>query len=349
MIPPEAWKTVGVTNKCGVHPIGPNMKYNYQSLNLSDNERLWLSEIFRGNTSRRKIRAKLYGQIDPKFDPESIDKSLLWGDGLSLIGIWYTDSKSPLFGHVDKLIKTIKDKIIKNPDLESITSEELSKLTAIPQEYVELALYYISQLGHFYSSASGKSGGLGFAKFDFLGEKAFDDYLRYQSLDWLLEECFNSRHGIPTRMPSNSRDSEHPVCETKKGTAFIIMPIDPNRPELEDINTAIKEVCSGFKIKAYRADEIEHQERITDVVLNEIESSEFLIADLTLEKPNVYYEVGYAHAIGKKPILFRKQGTKLHFDLSVHNVPEYRNATTLRKLLTSRLEAMLGQETGWGN
>ena len=122
------------------------MRYNYQSLTLSDSQRLWLSEIFKGNTSRRKIRVKLWNQIEPDFDPNSIDKSLLWGDTLSLIGIWYVDSKSPLFEQVDKLIKTIRGKIINDPDLKSISSEELLKLTGIAQEDVELALYYMCQL-----------------------------------------------------------------------------------------------------------------------------------------------------------------------------------------------------------
>jgi hypothetical protein len=49
-----------------------------------------------------------------------------------------------------------------------------------------------------------------------------------------------------------------------------------------------------------------------------------------------------AHALGKRPILYRKVGTALHFDLSIHNVPEYENVTQLPALLRQRLEAITG-------
>jgi nucleoside 2-deoxyribosyltransferase len=124
--------------------------------------------------------------------------------------------------------------------------------------------------------------------------------------------------------------------------------MDPSDPSLIDVYNAMKEVCAQFDLKAYRIDDIEPRDQITDAILNNIAAADLILADLSGERPNVYYEVGYAHALGKRPILQRSAGTRLHFDLSVHKVPEYKNITELKDSLRSRLEAILGRRPKHG-
>ena len=150
-------------------------------------------------------------------------------------------------------------------------------------------------------------------------------------------------------LPADAAELAQPATANyRPNTAFVMMTIDDSIPELEDIRTGIKEVFDEFGIEAITADEIEHEGVITDRILSEIETSEFLIADLTHERPNVYYEIGHAHALNKRVILVRKKDTKLHFDVAHRNCPQYGNTTDLKRMLRKRLETITNRKNPAG-
>jgi len=137
------------------------------------------------------------------------------------------------------------------------------------------------------------------------------------------------------------RDSSANVkIATRKGYAFVAMPMDESNHALVDVLEAIKAGAKECGITAQRIDDDESSERITDRMLDSIHAAEFVIVDLTEGRPNVFYEAGYAQGIGKIPIYVARQGTDIHFDLKDYPVIFFRNNKELREKLARRLKSI---------
>jgi len=127
----------------------------------------------------------------------------------------------------------------------------------------------------------------------------------------------------------------------EKGFLFIIMAMLDDEPILDDIHSTFKRACEAHKLRAERVDDDFGFQQIYLKVLNHIKLAEFIIADLTFERPNCYYEIGYAHALNKKVILTARKGTKIHFDISNFPVIWYSSMVELERKLKERFEKIL--------
>jgi hypothetical protein len=104
----------------------------------------------------------------------------------------------------------------------------------------------------------------------------------------------------------------------------------------------VKETCERLKISAERVDEqIFHGQNILDRIYSQIETADFIIADMTGRNPNVFYEVGYAHAKGKICLLLTSDADDIPFDLKHHRHIIYgKSIQNLRQSLEKDLAAV---------
>jgi len=94
----------------------------------------------------------------------------------------------------------------------------------------------------------------------------------------------------------------------------------------------IKTVAETFNFKCIRADEFYSSTPILSDIITSIEESTAIIAEITPDNPNVFYEIGYSHAIKKPTILLcDKKREKLPFDLSSFRTLFYENTIVGKK------------------
>jgi guanylate kinase len=124
------------------------------------------------------------------------------------------------------------------------------------------------------------------------------------------------------------------------GYVFIVMPTRPDIMSLPDTRAAIIRACKAVRMRGGRIDDAEFVGPITEMVHANIRLAEYVVADLTHERPNVYYEVGYANALGKPILLIAEAKTTIHFDLQEHRIVLYSSYVELERALKQWLRAL---------
>jgi len=120
---------------------------------------------------------------------------------------------------------------------------------------------------------------------------------------------------------------------------FVAMPFDR---EFNDVYLlGIRDVAERLGYVVERADEIEHNGYIVDAIIDRLRACDVLVADTSSRNPNVFYEIGYGHALSTPTVLISREGEDLPFDVSAVNHIVYGSIVDLRERLERRLRSML--------
>ncbi len=113
-------------------------------------------------------------------------------------------------------------------------------------------------------------------------------------------------------------------------TAFVVMQFTSEFQSLHE--TVIKPVCEEFGYTGFNVGEKFTQNLLIKDIEDSIRNASLVIADISPDNPNVFYEVGFAHAIQKPTILLcdrkihqKRANSKLPFDVAGFRVIFYDN------------------------
>lgn len=120
----------------------------------------------------------------------------------------------------------------------------------------------------------------------------------------------------------------------KRKKCFVLMPFDEKYFEVYGV---YKAVCAENDIDCWRVDELNAPGSITRDIIKGIIESDIIIADLTTRNPNVFYELGIAHATGNKTIMTCQKNEILPFDISTYRVIFYEQNINGGKTLADSL------------
>lgn len=102
---------------------------------------------------------------------------------------------------------------------------------------------------------------------------------------------------------------------------FVIMPFESGFDPV--YQQFIRPIFTEAGCKVFRGDDIRNQQNVMKDVVQSIATSDLIVADLTDENPNVFYELGIAHAFRKPVILLTQSIDDVPFDLRSYRLLKY--------------------------
>lgn len=128
----------------------------------------------------------------------------------------------------------------------------------------------------------------------------------------------------------------------KHGVCFVIMPFGGWLDDYYD--TIYSPAIEASGLDPHRADDLFRPSTIVNDIWAYTKAAKLLVADLSGKNPNVFYELGLAHALGKPAILVAESMEDIPFDLRALRVIVYdKNAPDWGALLRDKIEASIGE------
>jgi hypothetical protein len=131
--------------------------------------------------------------------------------------------------------------------------------------------------------------------------------------------------------------------EIDRKKVFVLTPF---HPEFEGTFDIIADVCRKVGLECLRGDEEFLEGSVLKHIVTELCSAGIVIANIDGRNPNVYYELGLAHALEKPVLLVASDIEAIPFDLKSQRVVIFNKPSDLKRRLQRALTQLLVEEVG---
>lgn len=137
-------------------------------------------------------------------------------------------------------------------------------------------------------------------------------------------------------LPRDHLQRDVPV---EPGFCYVLMPFTDEMRSVYEYG--IRPALERLSMRCERADEHFASSNVMTDIFEGILRAEVVIADLTGKNPNVFYELGLAHAIKSHVILITQRPEDVPFDLTGVRYFKYENSMAGAKVLAEHLERII--------
>lgn len=143
----------------------------------------------------------------------------------------------------------------------------------------------------------------------------------------------SAKQGLSSAFFSSAGISPNDIT-IERDLIFVLTPFHPTHKKQFEV---IASVCSTLGLKAMRGDEEFVSGDIFPHILRLIARSRIVVANIDGRNPNVFYELGIAHAMGKPTILVAPTPEDVPFDIRTKRLVLFQSLDELREKLRDEL------------
>lgn len=158
---------------------------------------------------------------------------------------------------------------------------------------------------------------------------------------WSVKNTDLFRVLVRTAQPKRQRPSAFQLPEHENIEPTLVSAMMPFHPNFDRVYTTLQAVAGAVGLRCRRADDIWEKPAVMQDVVSLIDRSQVVIADCTGRNPNVFYEIGIAHTLGREVILITQNEADIPFDLRHLRYVSYLNNNEGLEELARRLQVRL--------